>query len=395
VTGRGAAAGAPAAGPRDYPGAPPGGGPRRPPPSALRPARVAVALCGTLLLFAVYLAARRATGLRWAPLAAPALLFLTPAFQFHATHVYTDVVQMLLVVCSFLAVAPGLAAGPRAWAWLGAGLALSGLACATKYSSGALVAAFAVALAAVRPGTARARLLRLLACLLVPAAFFVAVNPFLWPDPAGRTLWAASTWSGFGAEQQASAELARFAVTGRAEALLLVLSRSVLDPFQGGEIRGWATSWLQEHWAIPLGLALLAAGAALALFRVRLGPGARRRAAAARAGVAAATALGLAAPGAAGIGGALAGLGLWEGARQARVQGRASAPAFFAVVFATGVIATAAWLPMDWARYYLPAQIWSPLLQVAALGWLASLATAERRRGGGSGAGSEPLSNPS
>jgi hypothetical protein len=73
-----------------------------PPDRILLPPRRAIAVMGGLLLGLIYGCALLLTGRPWLSLLAPGLVWALPVFEFHATHVYMDVPQLLFLMAGQL-----------------------------------------------------------------------------------------------------------------------------------------------------------------------------------------------------------------------------------------------------------------------------------------------------
>jgi hypothetical protein len=150
----------------------------------------------------------------------------------------------------------------------------------------------------------RQRIARAVAVAAMPLILFVAVNPYLYPAPIARTRAIISTWNARKLQQQHDPNLAASVVQSRAEALQLVLRRGIVQPHVTPPFsRSEPLEWV----LVPL----LAAGLLVLLRKNPL-----------------------------------------------RVA--------WATLFLTHVAMTVWWLPLDWARYYLPVAIWiAPLVSVA------------------------------
>jgi hypothetical protein len=341
-----------------------------PPAELVYAVRLAISACAALTLLFVYLCAAWLTGAPWISLAAPALLFASDAFRDYAARIFTDVPQLCLMLAGVLAFHRFLARS-SAWALAGA-LLLAGLSVAVKFSSAPLLAAMALTAVAV-PGTARQRLLRGALAAAVPSLAFVSVNPFLYPDPIGRTLWLASS---FDQIFQRLAEIWPFshrAVAGPAQGLWLVAQHGLLAPSFHLDAR------LVFEQAVP-GLAL---GAAVCLWVVR-----RRLRFAAPPGPRRAALLGT------GLASALLAASPWVGAAfcpfalgVARVlAGRPTGPdpalrarfgGFLLLALAATWLLTGLWLPLDWPRYYLRVLALAPVFFAAGLAALRELVALE------------------
>jgi hypothetical protein len=213
---------------------------RLPPSELLVAARTSIALSAALLLFATYLLASELLGRSlWASVA-PLCLFLVPNFQWHATHVYTDVPQLAFM--SLGAYAMLRHARTRRFRWYALALVAGGLACAVKFSAAVFCVATAVyALPALLRRRSDVR--PLLAAAIVPVAVFIAVNPYLHDRPIDKSIQLVRDWRATKRAQQADSLLASGAVQDRARGFELVLVRAVLRaaPAQRDRVRGEAT----------------------------------------------------------------------------------------------------------------------------------------------------------
>jgi hypothetical protein len=234
-----------------------------------------------------------------------------------------------------------------------------GLACGTKLNAGVLVPV-TVIFVAILPAPLKKRVSRALLVGTIPAAVFVAVNPYLWPQPFARTLSLIRGWGSFLQEQQADPVHAAARVVDRLDALDLVVQRVLLLPTRGTGIPGFPGSWAHALAAL---LALVAVTCfALAAFRWS-GKGVDRRQ------VVLAFGLGTLAapmtwefPGGNALVALLLGLGAWRLVTRLRGSGGFEAAGYFTLVLLTTLVATWLWLPFDWQRYYLPALGLTPVL---------------------------------
>ena len=340
---------------------------RLPPDHLLRAGRVPIRVMGWLCLVTVFALAHVLTaGSLWA-LLAPLLLFLVPSFQYHALRIYTDVPEVWLILLSVLLLMQHARNGKRAW--LFGGMVCGGLACAVKLSAGAMcvgAALYVLHLALrrnIRPWVAATAL------AAAPLAY-VAINPYLYPNPVGRSFETIEQWGASKQAQQQDARLKLGAVHSRAEGMALVSKRGV---------------WLEAHLAtprtssiehlpllLPAGLLLALAGA-LAL----LAAGRRPRLAGSRRVTGAfALAILLAWMAQLGLTAELHLLGplLAAGALAIALRSRARGPREPALVllYTLGAswLLTGLWLPFDWKGYYLPVACLAvavPALGAAAL----------------------------
>jgi len=322
-----------------------------PPPALLAGVRGMIALLGLGSLVLVYLIAREAAGrARWAPLLAPAILFSDRAFQDSATRVFMDVPLMFLTLTGIWLTLRWIRRGGMG-ALTGA-LVFVGLACATKFSAGSLAAATAALVGLVR-APFRKRVLHVLLAAAVPAAVFVAVNPFLWPQPVKGTLALLREWSAIMHGQKADPALAADAVTDRWKAARLVLRNGCVPVRHGPDVVGTPAPW---HNALAAALAFAGVGGlALAAFRRGRAPVPGRGRFAAALGLGTAAALAAAGtPKGAVLTAAVLAVGAWRTARRLRTARRFEAPEYLGALFLATLAATVAWLPFDWPRFYLP-----------------------------------------
>ncbi len=316
-----------------------------PPTAYLVAARTAMALCGAACLVLIYIAAVLLLRVRWAPLAAPILLFASDTFVMHATRVFTDVPQLLLILAAVVAMLVFIGS-QRTWVLVLA-LVLAGLACATKFSAAPIVAA-AMLFVAISHGSWRRRALQLVAVAVIPFGVFVAVNPYLYPAPIERTRTVMRQWSAYVARQQEESQLRWSAIHSRVDAISKVTSRAIVAP----KLDTW----------VPFACSGLGAAALLLLRRRRIERWRRNVLAL----VAAATIL----DGAAALLPVLVAIGVFWLIR--RVRDRDGPSIYAAIVVAMFVVFTVGWIPFDWPRYYLPAIVWMPLLHAAGLAALAA-----------------------
>lgn len=192
----------------------------------LRPPRIGIALGAGLILVLIYLIGRWFAG-RGLALIAPGLLFAVPSFRWYAVRIYTDMPQLVFAVAGVAAF--GMYLHSARYRWLGLAGAFMGLSCATKFSSAPFVVGAAVALAFSAKASLRKKVVSATVSLCVPAVIFVAVNPFLYPDPIGRTLSLRSEWSARKAEQQTFSSISHQAVRTLPERVKL-MTKNVLRP---------------------------------------------------------------------------------------------------------------------------------------------------------------------
>jgi hypothetical protein len=333
---------------------------RMPPVEVLTSARLAIALCACACLVALYLLALELTGRSvWASIA-PLGLFLLPGFQHHAVRVYTDAPELALL--GFASLYLVRFARSHQLLTLGLSAICAGLACAVKLSAGAWCLGAGAYLAAAALRDPRARLSLVLSALLSLASF-VAVNPYLYADPWGRTLGLVHDWSASKARQQADPRLADTAVRDPLQRVHHVTARGVFAPASTPHIQSLALNAFFALLPLCLGLAAIS-GAALWISGWQLTLRGPPRALALDCAYAlCGCALERLLSSRLTFYGGAAALGLAWLARSARRQ--APARAFACVFFATW-IATSLWLPFDWARYYLPVASLSAVLYALA-----------------------------
>ncbi|HEX4352597.1 MAG TPA: phospholipid carrier-dependent glycosyltransferase, partial [Polyangiales bacterium] len=190
-------------------------------------ARTGIALCASVALCASYWLSYELIGSAlWAALATLFLFFL-PSFQFHAVRVYTDVPQIALLLCASAGMLRFARNGQ--WRWLIFALVCGGLACAVKFSAGAWSLG-ALGYCAWRSFERPRSLLPLMAALLIPLISFVAVNPFLYRDPLGRSLALAQSWQTSKANQRLDPQFADTVVQSEGRRFVLVSARGALAP---------------------------------------------------------------------------------------------------------------------------------------------------------------------
>jgi 4-amino-4-deoxy-L-arabinose transferase-like glycosyltransferase len=325
-----------------------------PPRSLLVPVRLFIVVSALATLAALYAFAIQLTGNPWTALLAPAALYFSPIFQIHATQVYMDVPQLAFLALAIAAFAAEIRR-PRPWAFAASLVAL-GLACAVKFSSAPLVLATGLFVLA-RPQSWRRRLTQAAAVAVVPFAVFVAVNPYLYPDPLGRSHQFLTEWAALKETQKQDPALAESVVTSPVAGLDISLRTTVAKP----PFAHPAFGALRPHvWlAAVLAAALLAWG--LWRFQVALPPLRSRRW---RQGLAAGAGLWLVLW-ALGVAGASLLLALCGVAWLFGIgdSGRSRELAAYTVLCAsTMVVFTGLWLPFVWWRYFLP-----PLLLMAPL----------------------------
>jgi hypothetical protein len=236
-----------------------------------------------------------------------------------------------------------------------------------KFSAAPLVPAMGL-LAVASPGSVLQRAARGALVLAIPCLVFVAVNPYLYPDPVGRTLAIVSRWDGLYRGLARIPLFAPQAVAGPWEGIGLVALRGALAP----DFRPAAGRVFE--WALPA----LVVGAVLVggwrLRRSGAGPGPGRR----RWLVLAGTALG------ASLAGAATALGAWTAPFAlgvARVLGagpdpapRARFGAFLLLALLATWLMTGLSLRLDWSRYYLRVLALAPIFCAAGLVALRELA---------------------
>jgi Dolichyl-phosphate-mannose-protein mannosyltransferase len=190
-----------------------------PPIDVLRFVRYGISVLGAATLVLTYCIAWRLTRSAWA-IAAPVYVFNLPVFQFLATRVYTDIIEVTMMLASGLALLIYVDQ-PRRPAALAVAAVAVGLACATKFSAAPL----AIALVIVVVRLTRFRVWPMTIAVGVPLLVFVLVNPYLYRAPVTRTRGLITAWSELIHRQQERSP--GFAVPSRATALKLVSSRTV------------------------------------------------------------------------------------------------------------------------------------------------------------------------
>jgi len=313
-----------------------------PPPAMLAEVRTVISWFGIASLILVFLIAREvARPARWAPLLAPLLLFSYDSFRVHACRVYSDVPQMAFTLTGLWCL---LLWRRRGSTWLLAGACVAwGLACGTKFSSGAQVAGGMFFVAIVSAPWWK-RCLRILVAGAVPSAIFVAVNPYLWLHPLDNTVAIIRLWSAGIVHQQHDPVLAPLRVTERLRALHLTLSRVILSPSHGRQTPGFCGQVPRVLVALLVATAVAASVGAILRWRGR--ELCRRKLMFMFACAGAALGVALFADGASIAIAMLLVLGAWKVVQPGRGG--------FAVIYLATLVATVWWLPFDWPRYYLP-----------------------------------------
>ena len=200
-----------------------------PPMRDLIAARLAIVAVSGLTLWLAYWFAWQLTQSAFA-VGAPLFLFALPVFRFHATHVYTDMPQLALLLAGAIL----LTSGRFLWA-----SGAIGLACAVKFNAAPeLGAVVIIAIWARRWRTA----------LLVPIvafAAFVAVNPYLYPHPIGRSLSLVQEWRAQKQAQRTDAIARPWVIASRAEALARTMAAVFRpDRVQAGVFGDSTIGWL-------------------------------------------------------------------------------------------------------------------------------------------------------
>jgi hypothetical protein len=190
-----------------------------PPIDVLRFVRYGISVLGAATLVLTYCIAWRLTRSAWA-IAAPVYVFNLPVFQFLATRVYTDIIEVTMMLASGLALLIYVDQ-PRRPAALAAAAVAVGLACATKFSAAPL----AIALVIVVVRITSFRVWPVTIAVVVPLLVFVLVNPYLYRAPVTRTRGLITAWNDLIHRQQERSP--GFAVPSRVTALKLVSSRTV------------------------------------------------------------------------------------------------------------------------------------------------------------------------
>ena len=278
-----------------------------PPMEWVTPVRLGVVVMGGLSLWLVYLGAWQLLR-HWTALLAPLVVF--SAMSFFATHVLTEVPELVLILASgYLLLRyverPSLGL-------LTASAVVAGLACAVKYSAAQSVIAL-VLVTIWAPDSWWKRFRHTVIALTLPFLVFVAVNPFLYPAPVLRTISLIGAWYWNKGFQQHLALFAPVAVWTRSDALYLVTMRAILPDVS-------ILPWVFARWA------------ALTII----------------------VGLGLA--------------GLWPIART-----RPRIVAAWTILSGSSFVMTVLWLPLNWSQYYLPVIIWTPPLLVLGLASCGSL----------------------
>lgn len=336
---------------------------RMPPPHVLLGVRAGMVVTGTLCLLLAYLVAVQLVGVRWIALWAPVSLMFNTVFAAHSAMALTSVPQLLFLLLASWLFNQFLVR--RKWPLLiGAAIAM-GLACAVKFNSAPLVAV--ALLFAVRGWPdMRRRLLAASGIAAIPLMTFVAVNPYLYAAPLQRTRSLLQQWSATIAQQQADPLLGGAAVGSPGVGAALVMKRAVVSQDRApphGEEKSGAPTLLEVLALVIVAITLIRRGWRDAP------PGRWRRLAPwviLLVGSGVMYGLWYGSLGGASFGLLIAGLvGLW---RSTAARNRDYLPAaFVALVFIMFAVCTSLWLPFDWARYYLPATVWIPILQVVGL----------------------------
>jgi hypothetical protein len=364
-----------------------------PPRSLLVPVRLFIVAAALATVVGLYAFAFQLTGRAGTALLAPAALFLSPIFQIHATQVYMDVPQLAFLALALAAFAAEVKRH-RPWAFA-ASLVAMGLACAVKFSSAPLVLATGVFVLA-RPRPWRRRLAQAAAVAVVPFAVFVAANPYLYPDPLGRSHDFITGWAELKESQRRDPAVAHSVVASPLAGLAVTTRATVAKP----PLHHPRLLALRPH--LWLGAALVAAlfGWGMWRFRFTLPPLRSRRV---PPGLAAGAGLWLVlwVAGVAGLSLLLAGCGIaWlfavreaEGraARRSRAESNdLNAPsgppsralgAFAVLAAATTAVVTGLWLPFSWGRYFLPGLLVMAPLYAAGGAFLLSVAATRVPRG--------------
>ncbi len=344
-----------------------------PPRSLLVPVRLGIVAAAIVTLVAIYVFAWQLTANPWAALIAPAALFLSPIFQIHATQVYMDIPQLAFLA----AAAASFAVFVRHSSRLAFAVSLvgMGLSCAVKFSSAPLV--FATGLfVLLRPGPLRARLRRAALVASVPLAIFVAINPYLYPDPVGRSLDFLSSWSELKQQQQRDPALAPSVVSSPLQGLSATLRASLIRPpfFQPRLAALRPKLWLVAT-AAALGLLL-----AMRRFRFRL-PEPRGARGPLELAILASGWLLPFSVGATGLSLGLAALGAFWLFRVRTGPPSRELAVYLALIAGITTVATGLWLPFTWGRYYLPVLTLVAPFYAAGGAFLFSLAAARELRG--------------
>lgn len=327
----------------------------------LRPPRIGIAVIGGILLASLYGIARWFVGPILA-LVAPCVLFAVPSFRWHAVHIHTDIPQLALALGGIAAF--GMYLRVTRYRWLVLACVLQGLSCATKFSSAPFVVGSAMFLVLASRVPLRRRLTSAAIALCLPAVVFVAVNPFLYPDPIGRTLSLRAEWSARKAEQQTMPFMAHQAVRTLPERIKLITknglgptgSGSPVNPVQRAAETGVLCAAL--GWALVRAVRLpkdtvavdrasWVTGIGFVILDIKVNQSAS-------------------------VIPLLLGFGLVEVIRVAikktptrGVLRRLAAS--FLIMSAAVLIMTTLWLPFNWSRYYLPVLVMLPVFHAVGL----------------------------
>ena len=347
-----------------------------PPQRLLVGVRLGMAALSVLTLALVYASALQITGMRWIAFVAPVALFLSPVFQIHATQVTMDTPQLLFQAMAVFAFGAFIRRGSRVA--FASSLVAMGLACAVKFSSAPIVLATGL-FVLLRREPIWQRLGKALSVAVVPLAVFIAVNPYLYPDPIGRTRGILRGWSEVKAQQSRDPRLVPGVVAspldGLARTAMATVGRPDFFHPRLVPLRRWL--WL----GALVGLAALLA--AVRRYRFEL-PGAPARFAAPALIALLSTWLALRALDAAGLSLLLAAIGtFWLlGIRRVESSGPPDPElAVYLGLCATSMwLLTGLWLPFDWGRYTLPMLVLVPGFYAAGAAFFLDLARTRRPR---------------
>ncbi|MEE8475591.1 MAG: glycosyltransferase family 39 protein, partial [Myxococcota bacterium] len=301
--------------------------------------------------------------------------FLSPVFQIHATQVYMDAPQLFFQAAAVFAFGAFIQHGSRAAFALS--LVAMGLACAVKFSSAPIVLAAGI-FVLLRREPIRRRLGNALAVAVLPLVVFTAVNPYLYPDPIGRTREILRGWSEVKAQQSRDPRLAPSVVSSRLEGLALATKATVGQPHFFHPLLVWKPRPLWFDAGVGL-VGLVALLGAVRRYRFEL-PGARSRFTAPALIALIAVWLALRVFMAAGPSLLLGAIGaFWLFGTRRGTSDRELA--VYLGLSATSMwLMTGLWLPFDWNRYYLPILVLVPSFYAAGAALVLEVARTRRPR---------------
>jgi hypothetical protein len=330
--------------------------------AALTAARRSVVVQGRALLLLCFALAWVVSGNGWASLLALVALTSDPSLEFLMTSAMTDV-PMLLLASLAVAATVRYASRRSIFALACASIAV-GLACATKLSAGAF--AIGTVCVVLSPGIqVRRRLLHVTLVGALSLGAFIAVNPYLYPAPVERMDKMVAGWSEVKAHQRSDST---DAVDSPLEGLWHVTVRGVVAPYNRRHLSSRAL-WRSQRAAV-----LWIAGALGAMALMLAGPRPRRRLGWRGWGLVAATVLALTFPSLA-LGGPwpapLLSVAGWIGlVRRIGLEGVRSRAGAYAVIYACTWVVAGLWLPLTWARYFVPVALLAMLSWPVGLCWL-------------------------